>query len=267
MHAILLVGGRGTRLMPHTSNRPKALMPLGEHSLLEISLRRLRACGFTRATLCISHLGSMIRSAFGDGSQLGLRVDYCVDDRPMGTAAPLLLVPDWTEPAVVMNGDLLTSIDFGELYRRHVAGDGGLTVAFQRYWVSTGVGLLRADGDRIRRVHEKPTFEWNVCCGIYVADPGVRSYIPSGTPTDMPTLINALADAGVPVNGYAFHESWHDVGTPARYEQARADFLSDPDRYLGSAPSKGAADRPRPELDVFVLDEPVPGSSTIEMWT
>lgn len=267
MHAILLAGGRGTRLMPHTSTRPKALMPLGEHSLLEVTLRRLRACGFTRATLCVSHLAPMIRSAFGDGSRLDLRVDYCLDERPLGTAAPLLLVPEWTEPAVVMNGDLLTTIDFADLWRRHRAGGARLTVAFQRYWVSTGVGLVRAEGERVRRVHEKPTFEWNVCSGIYVADPEVRSHIPPGIPTDMPNLINALTDAGEPVNGYPFTDSWHDVGTPARYEQARADFLADPDRYLRLVPAPAPAGRSRPDPEVFFLPEPVPGSTTSEMWT
>lgn len=267
MHAILLVGGRGTRLLPHTSDRPKALMPMGRHSLLEIILRRLRVCGFTRATLCVSHLGAMIRSAIGDGSQLGLQVDYCVDERPMGTAAPLHAVPDWTSPALVMNGDLLTSLDFGELYRRHVASDAVLTVAYQRYWVSTGVGLLRTDGERIRRVQEKPIFEWNVCCGIYVADPDIRSHIPAGQPIDMPALINALAQAGSPVDGFAFNEAWHDVGTPAHYEQARADFLADPARYLQLAPTGQPTDRSRPKLDVYFLDEPVPGGTTIETWS
>lgn len=232
MHAILLVGGKGTRLMPHTEHRPKPLIKMGEYTILEIILRRLRAYGFDRITLCISHMGDAIKGEIGNGSQLGLSVDYCTDARPLGTAAPLRLVSDWTSPAVVMNGDILTTADFGELYRQHRAGGGALTIAVHRRWLASGVGLVHLLGDRVAAVWEKPRFEWNVSAGIYVVDPRVKRYIPEDTVVDMPTLINILVRDGERVSGHRFTGSWFDVGTPARYEEAKARFLADPGMFL-----------------------------------
>jgi NDP-sugar pyrophosphorylase family protein len=253
MHAILLVGGKGARLMPYTRSRPKGLLEFGQYTLLEIILRRLGACGFERVTLCVSHLGEMIQAAFGDGGELGLAIDYSVDDRPLGTAAPLLLVPDWHAPAVVMNGDLLTTVDFADLYRRHHRDGGLLTVAFQRHWLSSGMGLLRVLGDQVQSMREKPTFEWNVCSGIYVADPLVRTYIASETPTDMPDLINLLAQSGEAVSAYQFNGYWCDVGTPARYQRARTDFLADPELYLAPQSREPAANGHAPDIDMRLL--------------
>jgi NDP-mannose synthase len=234
VHAIVLAGGRGTRLRPYSQHRPKALTRFADYTILEIILRRLRACGFGRITLCISHLGAMIRQEFGDGSRLGLSIDYCVDERPLGTAAPLRLVPEWTSPALVMNGDLLTTVDFAELLRTHRHGGSLLTVAFQRRVISASVGLLRMRGDQIDAVLEKPDFEWNICSGIYVADPLIRTYIPDDGPVDMPGLIGILIDKGVPVRGQRFSGRWHDIGTPDQYQEALRAFLADPDLYLNS---------------------------------
>lgn len=263
MHAILLVGGKGTRLLPYTRSRPKGLIPFGQYTLLEIILRRLRACGVERVTLCISHLGELIRAAFGDGRELDLSVDYCVDERPLGTAAPLLLVPDWDSPAVVMNGDLLTTVDFGELRRWHDRAGGLLTVVFQRHWLASGMGLLRVLGDRVHSMREKPTFEWNVCSGVYLADPLVRTYIPAGVPTDMPDLINALAQSGEVVSGYRFAGSWHDVGTPERYRRAHADFLADPELYLAPQPHRPARNGHLPDLAVQLRPGPAGGAADL----
>jgi NDP-sugar pyrophosphorylase family protein len=244
VHAILLVGGKGTRMLPHTRHRPKALLKFGDYPLLEIILRRLRACGFQRVTLCISHLGEMIQAEFGDGARLGLAVDYCVDDRPLGTAAPLRQVTDWTTPALVMNGDLLTALDFTALYQAHVRSECALTVAYQCRWVNSGVGLLRLNGSRVTGLQEKPRFEWNVNSGIYVADPSVRGRIPGDDPVDMPELIGLLIDEDAPVHAYRFTESWHDIGTPARHEEAQRAFLADPQLYLSPAGAGAAAGRP-----------------------
>ena len=232
VHAILLVGGKGTRLWPRTRHQPKALVKLGHYSILEIILRRLRDCGCDRVTLCISHLGHMIRREFGNGRRLGVPVDYCVDEHPLGTAAPLHLVPDWTSPAVVMNGDILTTIDFADLYRQHERGTGRLTVAFHRSLLAAGVGVVRVLDGRVEAIWEKPSVEWNINAGIYVADPLVRKYVPTGSPADMPSLITALIEHGETVNGYGFSGEWHDIGTPFRYQRAMKEFLTNPERYL-----------------------------------
>jgi NDP-sugar pyrophosphorylase family protein len=232
MHAIILVGGKGTRLARYTKHRPKALVELGRYSILEIILRQLRGCGFARVTLCISHLGHMIRDEFGDGRRLGLAIDYSVDEHPLGTAAPLRLVPDWTEPAVVMNGDLLTTLDFAGLRRAHDDSGSLLTVATRRRQMESSVGLLRLHEDRVTAVWEKPVVEWNISAGIYVADPFVRKYIPPGERIDMPGLITALIEHGELVYGHEFRGAWHDIGTPGDYKQARAEFCLNPARYL-----------------------------------
>jgi NDP-mannose synthase len=237
MHAILLVGGRGTRLMPHTEHLPKPLIRIGDYTILGIILRRLRTYGFYRITLCISHMGEAIRAEIGNGGQLGLSVDYCTDARPLGTAAPLRLVSDWNSPAVVMNGDILTTADFGELYRQHQAGGNALTIAVHRRWLASSVGLVHLRGERVAAVWEKPKFEWNVSAGIYVVDPRVTRYIPEDTRVDMPTLINILIRDGERVSGHRFAGSWFDIGTPADYEEAKARFLANPGMFL---------DRPAP---------------------
>jgi NDP-sugar pyrophosphorylase family protein len=232
MHAILLVGGKGTRLMPHTEYLPKPLVKLGDYTILEIILRRLHAYGFDRITLCISHMGDAIKAEIGNGRQLGLSVDYCTDTRPLGTAAPLRLVTDWHSPAVVMNGDILTTADFGDLYRHHQDNGGAMTIAVHRRWLVSGVGLVQLLGDKVTAIREKPEFEWNVSAGIYVVDPRVKRYIPEDTPVDMPTLINILIRDGERVGGHRFTESWFDIGTPARYEEAKARFLANPGLFL-----------------------------------
>lgn len=277
MHAILMVGGKGTRLSPYTRHQPKALIKMGRYSLLEIILRRLRASGFDRVTLCISHLGEMIRTEFGDGRRLGLAIDYSVDERPLGTAAPLLLVPEWTSPAVVMNGDILTTIDFADLHRQHVHSRSPLTVAFQRRRLDASMGLLRVLDNRVHAVWEKPSFEWNISSGIYVADPSVRHRIAPGVPVDMPDLIGILIRDGEPVHGYRFTGSWHDIGTPARYEQASSEFLADPEVYLNprARPQpdeetiarvdiEPQLDDGRPGLDLSVLGEPHRDGTALE---
>jgi NDP-sugar pyrophosphorylase family protein len=264
VHAIILAGGRGTRLLPYTEDCPKPLLPLGSYPILEVILRRLRASGFARVTLCIAHLGDMIRSEFGDGQQLGLSIGYRADpDGPLGTAAPLRLLDDWDTPALVMNGDVLATVDLAGLYQRHLASRSRLTVAFRRCRVPTAVGMVEAPGDQIRAIWEKPTLTWNISSGIYVASPSLRQDIPAGRQFDMPDLIEILLRRGEPVHGYRFTGAWHDIGTPAGYARAEAAFLADPQRYLVPEPPAGG-DRelgpvpdsgldPDPDLDMTVL--------------
>ncbi|MFI5776813.1 sugar phosphate nucleotidyltransferase [Nocardia sp. NPDC051570] len=237
MHAVILVGGRGSRLLPFTKNRPKPLMKLGRYSILEITIRRLRACGFERVTLCTAHLGHLIRDEFGDGTALGLTIDYCTDEPPSGTAAPLLLVEDWDSPAIVMNGDILTAIDFAHLHRMHEQSGSVLSVAFQRREVPVDLGVLQVSDGQVHAMWEKPSLAIDVCSGMYVVDPAVKSCIPEGVRVDMPDLIESLLCLGKPVHAYGFREEWHDIGTPTTYRKAEREFLADPDHYL--APDNG----------------------------
>jgi len=234
MHAIVIAGGKGTRLRPLTAETPKALMKFGDFSLLEITLFRLRQAGADRVTLCVSHLGEVIERAIGSGDALDIAVDYCHDPSPLGTAGPLREVPDWDTPALVMNCDILTTLDFGRLHRRHLDSEAWLTVATQRRTVVIPFGVLEVAeaGGEVRAIREKPSLPFEVSSGIYVVDPKARSLIPPQEPMDMPTLMRALLEQGHLVEASAFTDAWHDIGTPAGYQAAQRDFATEPAAYL-----------------------------------
>ncbi|MEU1630947.1 sugar phosphate nucleotidyltransferase [Streptomyces sp. NPDC020096] len=237
MHAIVIAGGKGTRLGTLTANTPKALMRFGDRPLLEINLLQLRQAGATRVTLCVSHLGHAIEREIVNGEQFGLRVDYCRDPGLLGTAGPLRLVPDWSVPALVVNCDILTSLDFGRLYRTHRESDRTLTIATKRREIAVPFGVLDvADQGTVRAIREKPSLSFDVSAGIYVVNPEVHSLIPTDEPTDMPSLIRALLKRGSSVGTYPFTERWHDIGTPDSYEAARNEYLADPHAFLAPEP-------------------------------
>jgi NDP-mannose synthase len=236
MQAIILAGGKGTRLLPYTAARPKALMPVGPYLLLEIILRQLKAAGFQRATLCISHLGDAIREEFEDGAGIGLPIDYSVDSQPLGTAGPLRGVPEWRSPALVMNCDILSSIDFAAMYRAHMDSRWRISVAVARRYFPIDWGVVTLDGSKVADIAEKPRMVMDISTGIYVVDPSVREHLAPDTPTDMPDLVRSVMRKDHGAGAYRFDGSWYDVGTPHSYEQAQAEFESSPDRYLPRAP-------------------------------
>jgi NDP-mannose synthase len=233
LHAIIMAGGKGTRLRPLTDNRPKALVKLGDYSILEIIIRQLSEHGFARVTLCVSHLGAMIENGFDDGRRFGLSIDYCWDLTPLGTAGPLRLVPDWAAPALVINCDVLTAADFGALYRTHEESDALLTVAARRCHVDVGLAVLDIGEDgQIKTIREKPQIPMDVATGIYVAEPLVRDYLPADRPMDMPALIGALGTNGHSVRARTLADACYDIGTPAGYEVALHSFLANSQSYL-----------------------------------
>ncbi|MFD4831226.1 sugar phosphate nucleotidyltransferase [Streptomyces uncialis] len=261
MRAIILTGGKGTRLRPYTENRPKGLLQLSRYSILEVIIRRLRGAGFSHITLCVSHLADQIRAEFGDGATLGVRIDYSTDPRPLGTAAPLAQVADFNEPALVMNGDVLTALDFAELYRVHKDSGGVLTVASFRRPMPIGFGVLDIRGDQVAGIWEKPTLHLDISAGIYVADPAVLEAITPGKVVDMPDLVGSMMESGRRVHAYSFSDRWHDIGTPERYEEAQRCFAENPDLYLRNTrtPDRSTPeDRPEgarpPELRLYPSD-------------
>ncbi|MFE4668214.1 sugar phosphate nucleotidyltransferase [Streptomyces sp. NPDC056716] len=236
MRAIILTGGKGTRLRPHTEHRPKGLLLLSQYSILEVIIRRLRNAGFRHITLCVSHLADQIEAEFGDGGTLGVRIDYSTDPQPMGTAAPLARVADWNTPALVMNGDVLTALDFADLHRTHQDNGAILTVASHRRPVPMGFGVLDIRGDLVAGIWEKPTLHLDISAGIYVANPAVLDAMTPGEPIDMPDLVAAMMERGHRVHAYSFSDRWHDIGTPERYEEAKRCFAENPDLYLRNYP-------------------------------
>lgn len=242
-HAIVLAGGRGQRLWPRTRDLPKALVPVGEHSILEIILRQLAAARFTRVTLCVAHLASMIRDRLGDGRQFGLCIDYATDPRPLGTAGPLGMVQDWHDPALVVNCDILTTMDFAHVHHCHVTSRCALTVVAKEREIGIDSGVLDIAGGRVRRIWEKPRVTVSIAAGVYVADPSIRSHLREDAATDMPDLVSSLIANGLPVNCYPWHGEWHDIGTSSSLDEATLAVARRPVAYLAG----GAADGPTGE--------------------
>jgi NDP-mannose synthase len=231
-HAIVLAGGRGSRLHPQTVASPKPLISLGGLTILEIIIRQLRSFGVSRVTLCVSFLADMIMNECGDGSRFGVELDYCVDAEPRGTAGPLAAVDGWTAPAVVMNADILTRLNFADLFSCHMRTSSLLTVAARMQALPVDYGVLHVASDEVIALVEKPRLELNVSAGIYVASPEIREYVPADQPFGMNDLVHELLHRGQAVRAYVFCEEWYDIGTPERLAEARRSFASATGAYL-----------------------------------
>ncbi|GAA4389109.1 nucleotidyltransferase family protein [Actinomadura sp. NPDC048032] len=226
MHAVILAGGKGVRLRPYTTTLPKPLVPIGdEYSILEILLHQLSRQGFATVTLAIGHLGHLIRSYVGDGSRWGLRVDYASEEAPLGTIGPLLTMRDRL-PAefLVTNGDVLTDLDFAGLLDEHRAARPPLTVATYARKVDIDFGVLTAVDGRVVEFAEKPTLDYQVSMGVYgVSAAALAAYEP-GFPLGFDELVLDLLAAGRHPRAYRFDGYWLDIGRPADYDRANAEF-------------------------------------------
>jgi NDP-sugar pyrophosphorylase family protein len=233
MRAIILAGGKGTRLAPYTSVFPKPLVPIGDMPILQVIIHQLRHYGFTHVTLAVGHLATLLQAFFRDGGQYGVRIDYVIEDEPLGTAGPLVFVPDLNEAFLVMNGDVLTTLNYTELVRYHKKMGAVATVAMHRREVKIDLGVIQLDGEnRIKGYIEKPLYDYNVSMGIYVFAPRVLSYIPSGEYFDFPDLVQRLLESGETILGYPYKGYWLDIGRPDDYEQAVRDFEKMRSRFL-----------------------------------
>jgi len=233
MRAIILAGGKGTRLAPYTSVFPKPLVPIGDMPILQVIIHQLRHYGFTHVTLAVGHLATLLQAFFRDGGQYGVRIDYVIEDEPLGTAGPLVFVPDLNEAFLVMNGDVLTTLNYTELVRYHKRMGAVATVAMHRREVKIDLGVIQLDGEnRIKGYIEKPLYDYNVSMGIYVFAPRVLSYIPSGEYFDFPDLVQRLLESGETILGYPYKGYWLDIGRPDDYEQAVRDFEKMRSRFL-----------------------------------
>jgi NDP-mannose synthase len=236
-HAVILAGGQGTRLRPFTATLPKPLVPIGDElSILEIVLRQLVRHGFTSATLAIGHLGQLIRAYVDDGARWGIAVDYAVEDAPLGTIGPIRQIIDrLPEHFLVMNGDILTDLDFAQLLDTHVAGDAPITVGTYRRQVHVDFGVIEVAGARIVGFEEKPTLEYTVSMGVYaLARETLRAY-PPGRPFGFDDLMIDLLARDERPAAFPFEGYWLDIGRPADYDRANAEFEELRVRLLGDA--------------------------------
>lgn len=235
IQVIILAGGKGTRLKPFTNAIPKPLVPIGDLPILEVVLRQLRHYGAGRVVLAVNHLARLIEAFFGRGERLGLQISYSLEEQALGTAGPLLLVDALDEDFLVMNGDLLTTIDYGDLLRVHRQEGAAATIATFKKQVKIDLGVLQTEGARFVDYIEKPTYDFTVSMGIYAMNRRVRDFIPKGEKFDMPELILALHQAGEKVVCYSGGYDWLDIGRVDDYEQAVALFEANRGDYLPDA--------------------------------
>lgn len=227
MRALLLAGGRGTRLAPYTSVLPKPLMPIGDSSVLEVVVGQLASAGVERITLCVGYLSHLIRAVL-DGANHGAQVDYVQEPEPLGTAGPLRLVNGLDSTFLVMNGDILTTLDYSELVRHHRESGNVLTIAAHERTVKVDYGVIEvADGtDRVAGYEEKPAMPALVSMGIYICEPSLLAKVPIGRHFDFPQLVDALLADGDQVGVYKYDGMWFDIGRQEDYEAAAEAWLN-----------------------------------------
>lgn len=233
MKAVILAGGKGSRLAPYTKVIPKPLMPIGDMPILEVLLHQVKRAGVDEVVLSVGHMSSLLRAFFQEGEHIGVRIRYSYEKTPLGTAGPLALVGGLDDTFLVMNGDVLTTLDFKELLEFHRNAQAQVTIAMYNREVKVDLGVLQLDsGNKVVGYIEKPTYEFQVSMGVYVFEPSVLKYIPPGEYFDFPHLILRLIEAGERVVGFPFRGYWQDLGRPDDYEQAILDFETMRDQFL-----------------------------------
>ena len=233
MKAVILAGGKGTRLAPYTTVLPKPLMPIGDMPILEIVLRQMANYGFKDVTLAVGYLAELLMAYCGDGSKFGISVNYSREEHPLGTAGPIALVPKLDDTFLVMNGDLLTTLDYGEMYRYHKERKAIATLAAYQREVKIDLGVIDiSDDDWVIDYIEKPTYKYSVSTGVYIFEPQVLDFITPDQRLDLPELVLRLIDQGHPVNVYRFDGYWLDIGRHDDYEKAIDEFSAHRNSFL-----------------------------------
>jgi dTDP-glucose pyrophosphorylase len=222
LRAVVMAGGFGTRLAPLTDETPKPMLPVGDRPLLERIIGQLREAGIRHVNLTTHYRAETIAEHFGDGRDHGVEIEYVPEERPLGTAGALGLVGG-DGPILVMNGDILTRVDFRAMHRFHDEHDADMTVAVRPYEARVPYGLVELEGGRVTAISEKPLLRGFVNAGIYLIDADVKRLVEPGEPLDMPQLIARLLDSGRRVVGFPLREYWLDIGRLADYERALAD--------------------------------------------
>lgn len=243
MKAVVLAGGKGTRLLPYTRIFPKPLVPIGDMPILEILLRQMKRAGVSDVILTVSHLSELMRAFFQDGKQFGLNISYSYEEQPLGTSGPLAMVDGLDDTFLVTNGDVLTTLPMADLMACHKASGAAATIAMHERKVKIDLGVILLQGWRRRSdiqlannpvssnclnqvvdYIEKPSYDYLVSMGVYVFEPRVLNFIEKGVRLDFPDLVKKLLAAGEVVNGYPYNGYWQDLGRPDDYEQAAQDF-------------------------------------------
>lgn len=226
LQAVIVAGGRGTRLHPLTEETPKPMLPVGDRPLMEIIIQQLRDAGIKRVNVTTHHKPEKISSYFGNGQKFGVEITYVYEDRPLGTAGGLGLMEPPRETVLVINGDILTQLDFRAMLAYHREHGADLTLAVRQYDFQLPYGVIECEGIAVRRLTEKPLLNFYVNAGVYLLEPAVYRYIPNGEPFDMTDLIQCLLEKRQKVISFPTREYWSDIGQLEDYEQAQKDIKS-----------------------------------------
>ncbi|EGB13997.1 Nucleotidyl transferase [Pseudodesulfovibrio mercurii] len=222
---VLMAGGLGQRLRPLTEDCPKPLLNVGNKPLLETILDQFADYGFARFYISVNYRADMVEEYFGDGSKRGVEIRYLREDRQLGTAGAVGLIEDKPDaPIFVMNGDLLTKVDFPGMLAFHHEQGAKATMAVRRFDIQVPYGVVKVEDHRIVRLEEKPTHKFFVNAGIYVLEPDVAAAIPANEYLDMPSLFGRLMDQGETTAAFPIHEYWMDIGRKQDFDQANCDY-------------------------------------------
>lgn len=225
MEAVVLAGGKGTRLQPLTDEIPKPLAPIGDRPIIEILLTRMKRCGVKRVHVAVNHLAHLIKDAIGDGERFGLEIAYVHESEPLSTVGPVKTITTLPEHFLVANGDILTDLDFAKLFDHHIQSGARLTVAVHQRTNTVDYGVLETDAaGMVTSFQEKPSRQFTVSMGIYVFSRELLNVVPEGAPYGFDNLMLDLLERGEAISTYCYDGYWLDIGRLDDYYQAQRDI-------------------------------------------
>lgn len=232
-YAVILAGGLGSRLRPYTTVLPKPLMPIGSYPILEVVIRQLAKADFKQITLAVNHQADIIKAYFDTGNKWGVKINYSLEHKPLGTMGPLKLIANLPENFLVMNGDVLTDLNFNSFFHNHIQRKNEFTISTCRREMKSEFGVLNVGDDGIlKNFQEKPITTYNVSMGIYMLNCGIIDLIPNDTYYGFDDLMLAMITAGKKVHTLHHSGYWLDIGRPDDYEQAIELFEKEHEKFL-----------------------------------
>jgi dTDP-glucose pyrophosphorylase len=224
LQAVIMAGGFGSRMRPLTEDLPKPMLPVGGRPLMELTVEKLKQAGIRRVNVTTHYKAEKIVEHFGDGHNFGVELNYVTEDHPLGTAGALGLMKIPEEPLLVINGDILTGVDFKAMLTYHRESQADLTIAVRKFDLNVPYGVIESNGALVHSLVEKPVLSFFVNAGIYLLEPAVLGQIPNGCRIDMTDLIQRLIDMERPVVSFPIREYWLDIGQHLDYQQAQQDI-------------------------------------------
>lgn len=232
MQAVILAGGKGTRLQPYTTVLPKPLMPINDKAILEIILMQLKSAGFREFIFTVGHLAEIIRAYFGNGKKWGVNIRYSIEDKPLGTVGPLTLIKGLEDKFLVMNGDILCDLDYKKFIDHHKKSDNDITICTYQKKTRIDLGVLEINKGELVDYIEKPEYSFCVSMGIYGIRKKILKSLVKGKRLDFPDLIIQKLKQKAPLGMYDFKGKWYDIGRVEDYQNARDDFSKHAEEYL-----------------------------------